>query len=198
MKRLATTFVVLPLAGVLTAGSLAAQQPSRAAAASARSAAIAASFTKNKHVVKERRGTRHEKYKRVTSEPVASTNPESLSGLYAVDDVGSTLQLDVRSDGRVSGSGTEMIGEGIARTFVLTDGKIEGALLTAIKVFRSGDRVKLEGAFLNRRSYDSPADQGFSQFGIGVISAPVMLHGDSHEKFFFRRKSAVSSEVVYH
>ena len=195
MKRFA---VIIPVIGLFSASTLPGQQSSTSQGASARTAAIAAAFSKNKHVVKNKRGVRLEKYKRVESEPVIGANPETLSGAYEVDGLGSTLTLKVSRDGRVSGSGTEVMAEGVARTFTLADGRIEGALLTAVKVFRSGGRERLEGAFLNRTSYESPADRGVSQLGIGVIGDPVIFHGNTHERFFYRRKSTLSSQVVYH
>ncbi|HEY0243133.1 MAG TPA: hypothetical protein VGC52_10785 [Gemmatimonadaceae bacterium] len=193
MTRLASTSVVLSLVGLTGAGALAGQQPSAVRSISARTAAIVAAFSKNKHVVKERRGVRHEKYKKVVSEPVLNTNPEMLTGTYEVDDIGSTLILQVSRDGQVSGSGTETLAEGVARTFTLKDGKIDGALLIAVKVFRSGRTERLEGAFMNRTSYDSPTDRGVSALGLGVIGAPLTFHGNTYEKFFYRRKSTVSS-----
>jgi hypothetical protein len=198
MKRLASTSVVLSLAGLISAGALAGQQSSTVRSISTRTAAIVAAFSKNKHVVKNKRGVSLEKYKRVESEPVIRSNPETLSGAYEVDAIGSRLTLQISRDGRVSGSGTEVIGEGISRTFTLADGRIEGALLTAVKVFNSGVREMLEGAFLNRTSYERPADSGVSQLGIGVIGAPVTFHGNTHERFFYRRKGTLSSQVVYH
>ena len=177
----------------MSASALAGQQASAFQSISARTAAIVAAFSKNKHVVKNKRGVRHEKYKRVESEPLITSRPETLSGAYEVDGIGSRLTLQIGRDGRVSGSGTEVVGEGIARTFTLANGRIEGALLTAVKVFRSGRSERLEGAFMKRTSYDSPTDRGVSALGLGVIGEPVTFQGNTHEKFFYRRKSTVSS-----
>lgn len=191
MKRLASTSVVLSLVCLMSASALTGQQSSAVRSISARTAAIVAAFSKNKHVVKNKRGVRFEKYKRVESEPVIASNPETLSGAYEVDDIGSTLVLQVGRDGRVSGSGTEIVAEGVARAFTLKDGKIDGALLTAVKVFRSGRTERLEGAFMKRTSYDSPTDRGVPALGLGVIGAPLTFHGNTYERFFYRRNGTV-------
>ena len=72
-------------ANVLCASLASAQQP---AGAQSRTQAIVASFNKSKHVSKEKRGVRKEKYIVVRSEPAVKQNPAEYSGSY--DASGST------------------------------------------------------------------------------------------------------------
>ena len=191
MKRPACTATLFALSLIFTnAANVSAQErTARATDAEARTREIAAAFAKHKHTIKEKRGVRHEKYKKVTSEPVVAANPQSLSGTYEVDDFGLSLRLQIDRDGRVAGSGTELIGEGISRTFTISNGRLTGALLTGMKVFPGGRSERFEGAFLNRTSYDSPSDKGFSQLGIGMIGRPLALQGMTIDKFFYRLKA---------
>src|SRR5215210_5051448 len=72
-----------------------------------RAQAIAASFSKSKHVVKERRGVRREKYRDVKSVPAVRANPASYSGIYEEPEFGFSLQLVVSADGKAEGTGHE-------------------------------------------------------------------------------------------
>ena len=191
MKRLLhTSFVGLLALGILSASAIPAQQlTSGTADTDARARTIAAAFNKNKHVVKERRGVRREKYKNVRSEPVISANPESLSGTYEVDDFGWILRLRVDRDGKVTGSGEDPIGEGISRAFTISNGRVQGALLTGTKIFAGGGSERFEGAFLNRTSHDSPTDPGLTQFGLGVIGKPLQLHGQTIDRLFYKLRA---------
>jgi len=126
MKRSYRYSHFLILAGALAPFSSVPAQPAlSSASAQTRTQAIAASFTKSKHVVKEKRGVRIEKYKR------------------------------------------------------------DGALLTATQVYANGTQNRFEGAFMNRTSFDSPADKGFTTFGLGVIGKEIVLGGNTINRFFY-------------
>lgn len=191
MKRPARTSIFLALALTFAiVGSVSAQQATaRAGDAEVRAREIAAAFTKNKHTVKTKRGVRHEKFKKVTAELVVRADPRSLSGTYEVDDFGLTLRLEIDRDGRVTGSGEEVIGEGISRTFTISNGRLVDALLTGVKVFPTGRTDRLEGAFLKRTSYESPEDNGFSRVGVGMLGRPLMLNGSTFDRFFYALKA---------
>ena len=186
MKRPARTAIFLALLIVANAANVSAQQSTtRAADADVRAREIAAAFTKNKQTVKTKRGVRHEKYKKVTADLVVRADPRSLSGTYEVDDFGLTLRLEIDRDGRVTGSGEEVIGEGISRTFTISNGRLVGALLTGVKIFPAGRTDRFEGAFLKRTSYESPEDKGFSRVGVGMLGRPLMLNGSTFDRFFY-------------
>ena len=180
--RLAAALISLSVAPIC-------QISAQSAAASTRTTQLVSMFSKNKHVVKEKRGVRMEKYKDVRSEPALRANPSSYSGTYSTD-FGFVITLQVGSDGQVEGSGREPIGDsGVARTFVLQNAKIDGALLTGTMVFSNRHREKLEGVFINRTSRESPNDPGTSKFGLGVITTPKYVNGNTFDRLFYERSS---------
>ncbi len=172
------TFIVIVLS-VVCAGSVFSQQLS----SQTKAREIAAAFTKNKHIVKEKYGVRMEKYKDVRSEPAVKSNIRDYSGVYEVPDLGYVISVQA-VDGRVQASGTEK-----SRAFTFENAKIEGALLTASKVYSDGAREKFEGVFLNRTDRNSPTDPGVSIFGLGVIlTTPFEINGLTYDKLFYQLK----------
>ena len=158
-------------------------------ASSVRSAELAAQFNKNKHVVKVKRGNAFEKYKDVSAEPAFRSNPASYSGTYE-GDFGFTLRLKAEPNGRVEGSGEEPLGEtNVRRTFVLRDARIDGSLIVGTKIYSGGGREKLEGVFINRTTREGPTDRGLTRFGLGVISQPKQISGQTIERLFYERTS---------
>jgi len=167
-----------------------AQQTHASQSAQTRTQAIAASFSKEKHVIKEKRGVRLEKYKRVQSDPVVKANPQDYSGRYEVSDMGLALQLRVDRNGTVEGSGYEPTGPDLSvrRSFTLRNGKIDGALLTATQVFANGNQDRFEGVFMNRTSFESPTDKGVTVFGLGVVGREITVAGNTNNRFFYELK----------
>jgi hypothetical protein len=173
------TFVVIVLSIVFAANVISQQLSSQTKAQE-----IAATFTKNKHVVKEKYGVRMEKYKDVRSEPAVKANLRDYSGVYEVVDLGFVINLQVGSDGRIQANGSEK-----SRAFRLENAKIEGALLTAAKIYQDGTRERFEGAFLNRTDRNSPADPGVTVFGLGVVlSTSFDMNGLTYDKLFYQQK----------
>ena len=189
MIRFNRSLAMAGIAGSVSLASVAsAQQSSRSASTENRTSAIVASFSKSKHATKVRRGVIREKYKEVRSEPVIRSDVQSLSGTYEDKDWGMALHIRVDANGTVTGNGTEQVAEGVMRRFELTNASIDGALLTGTKVYAGGATRKLKGVFINRTSFDSPSDKGYSEFGLGVIGTPVVISGVTIEKVFYRMK----------
>lgn len=173
------TFVVIVLS-VACAASVMSQQLS----SQTKAREIAAAFTKNKHAVKEKFGVRVEKYKDVRSEPAVKSNINEYSGVYEVQDLGYVISVQVGSDGRVQASGSER-----SRAFTLENARIDGALLTATKVYSDGAQEKFEGSFLNRTDRNSPTDPGVTIFGLGVVlTTPFEVNGLTYDKLFYQLK----------
>ncbi|MEO8575946.1 MAG: hypothetical protein ABI556_04565 [Gemmatimonadales bacterium] len=101
-------------------------------------------------------------------------------------DLGLVIHLQVGADGQVSGDGVEQIADGVARRFQLSDSRVQGALLTGTKLYGGGSTQRFEGVFINRTSYESPNDKGFTEFGLGVIGSPIAISGVTVDKFFYR------------
>jgi hypothetical protein len=182
-----------PLLGVLAANVLctgigSSQQPAGPAAQS-RTQAIVASFNKSKHVSKEKRGVRKEKYIQVRTEPVTKQNPAEYSGSYeALGLPGFSLRLRVDRSGRVEGTGSEPLNDDatVSRSFNLRDGQINGALITAKKLYADGSSEPFEGVFINRTSFGSPTDKGVTTFGLGVVGKGFQVGGQNLDRVFYQ------------
>src|SRR4051812_20790463 len=134
------------LVTLLVAGpAIAASQQS---SSQARAQQLAAAFSKQKHVIAERHGSRKEKYKDVRTEPLVKSNITEYSGVYQVADFGDVIDLRIATDGTIEAEGHDA--DRPSRSFVLENGKISGAVLTAVKVYRDGTRERFEGVFLTR------------------------------------------------
>jgi hypothetical protein len=145
---------------------------------------VAAAFSKQKHMAAEKHGVRKEKYKDVRTEPVIKQDISEYSGVYHAD-LGDVIDLRVGSDGRIQADGHDS--DQPSRTFVLENGKIEGAVLTAIKRYRDGATERFEGVFMTRTERNSPTDPGVTTFGLGVVLAtPREFGGNTYDKLFYR------------
>jgi len=112
------------------------------------------------------------------------SNISEYSGVYEVQDLGYVISVQVGSDGRIQASGSER-----SRAFTLENAKIDGALLTATKVYSDGAREKFEGSFLNRTDRNSPTDPGVTIFGLGVVlTTPFEVNGLTYDKLFYQLK----------
>jgi hypothetical protein len=168
---------------VVCAVNVVSQEPST----QTKTQAIAAAFNKYKHRVKEKHGVRTEKYKDVRSEPLVKSNIGDYAGAYEVADFGALINIQVGSDGRVQASGYEKVPQ--SRTFNLENVRIDGALLTAYKVYQDGTREAFEGVFLKRTDRNSPTDAGVTTFGLGVVlPTPVEQNGLTYQKLFYQLK----------
>lgn len=136
---------------------------------------IAAALNKTKHKVKEKKNIRVEIFIEIKNEPAARANPAEYSGEYDAFDSGITLNLNVDASGNVAGSGSELS----KGKFTLRDGKINGAILTATKVFASGATENLEGVFVNRSEAHGTSPENITSrrttFGFGVPNANLDL-----------------------
>ena len=132
---------------------------------------IAAHFNKSKHKVKEKYGVRVEKFLEIRSELALKRDARDYAGTY-IADFGTPLNIQVAADGRVEANGSEPA-PGRERRFTLRDARIEGALLTATKVYDDGTTEKFEGVFLNMTTRTNLNDtRGTTVFGLGVFYDP--------------------------
>jgi hypothetical protein len=178
--------VVAALNLFLVGAGVASAQVAGSMGAQARSQAIAASFSKFKNLSKEKHGVTKAKYLKIESQPAVRANPEDYSGTYEVPDLGFAMRLRVDQSGKVEGTGYEpIVDPAVRRMFTLRDGKIEGALITATKVYANGTAERLEGVFIDRTTFESPTDKGSTSFGLGVIGKPVEVSGLTLDKLFF-------------
>ncbi len=186
VTHIVPVFAALSLV-VADAGPASSQTIAAASEAQAQSQVIAASFSKFKSLSVEKRGIRKEKYLKVESTPAVKGNPADYSGTYEIADLGFGIRLRADRAGKVEGEGYEPLHSdpAIRRAFTLRNGKIEGALLTATKVYAGGYTERLEGAFMNRTTFESPTDQGTVRFGLGALGRPIQVSGMTIDKFFY-------------
>ena len=137
-----------------------------------RTQALVAALDKTKYKKKEKANISIEIYVDVKNEAVVRS-PSDYAGTYRDEDGENSLELRISSGG-VSGSGSEeMIDGGRTMRYTLRDASINGALLTATKVYENGEQRALEAVFVNRTvSAGKNANQIESRdtkFGLGFI-----------------------------
>ena len=139
---------------------------------------LAATFSKHKEIVRDKRGIRIVKYKDVRSEPAILANITEYAGTYRVADLDYEITIRIDSNGTIQAGG---------RTFELRDAKIEGGLLRATKAYRNGALERFEGVFLRRTVRDDPNDPGITTLGLGVVlTTPVEFAGNTYDKLFYQ------------
>lgn len=174
------TVALVALLAVCPAIAAPQQSPSQS-----RAQQLAAAFTKQKHRISEKYGVRREKYKDVRSDPLIKQDITEYSGVYQVDGLGDVIDLRIGSDGKIQADGHDS--DYPSRMFVLANGRIAGAVLTATKVYRDGATERFEGVFMTRTERNSPTDPGITTFGLGVVlTTPREFGGNTYDKLFFQ------------
>ena len=179
----------LIVANALCAGIASSQQPG-VGSTELRTQTIVASFNKSKHVVKEKHGVRKEKYLDVRSVPAVKQNPADYSGAYEAADLGFSLRLRVEPSGTLEGTGYDPLNDqpAVSRSFTLKNGRITGALITAMKLYGDGSSEPFEGVFIDKTVFESPTDKGVTAFGLGVLGKNFQVGGLSLDRIFYQLK----------
>jgi hypothetical protein len=160
----------------------------------ARTQEIIASFSKTKHEAREIFGIRKERYKEMRSEPVVKKDINGYSGLYEVPGLGFILQIKVAGNGKIEATGYESKNNDAAnvRKFVLKDTKLEGALLTAIKLYDDNLTEKFEGVFINLIDIEGISPTQIERrnitFGLGVTGVQTEKGSLKFDKLFYQSK----------
>lgn len=124
--------------------------------AAARTEQLVAALGKTKYKKKEKKNVVIEFYIDIKNEAVVKKNVADYTGSYVCEDGEYRVELKVSADGRVEGSGFDPIYENSnfdkpeSRKFTFQNAKIEGALLTATKVYENGGTKKFEAVFVDR------------------------------------------------
>src|SRR6185369_1722977 len=112
---------------------------------------LIAALAKTKYKKKEKKNISIEIYVDVKSEAIVKNDVREYSGVYEAESNDYRLELRVSADGKVEGNGYDSwFNDSKKQNFTLKDARIEGALLTATKVFEDGETGKLEAVFNNR------------------------------------------------
>lgn len=113
---------------------------------------LAAALDKNKYKKKEKHNISIEVYVDIKNVPIVKSVAD-YSGVYEADN-DFRLELKVGADGSAEGSGYDAIHVGddtAKKRFTLKGGRVDGALLTATKVFENGETENLEAVFADRK-----------------------------------------------
>jgi len=135
---------------------------------------LVAALAKTKYKKKEKKNISIEIYIDIKSEAVVKSNIQDYSGVYEADS-DYRLELRVSADGKIEGNGFDRDSNSKKQNFTLKDARIEGALLTATKVFENGETVKFEAVFNNRTvtqgKNPNEIDRRETKFGLGFIQS---------------------------
>jgi hypothetical protein len=142
---------------------------------------MAASLDKTKYKKKEKKDVSIEFYIDIRNE-VAAKSVAGYSGVYLAD--GYKTDLIVSTDGQAAATGYDSpAGDGKVVNFELRDGRVDGAVLTGVKVYENGETRKFEGVFVNRtvstgKNKDN-IDTQKTAFGLGFVESGPVIAGDS-------------------
>lgn len=134
---------------------------------------LLAALDKTKYKKKEKANISIEFYIDIKNE-AAVRDPAAYSGVYEAD--GYRLSLNIGADGSATGDGQDTFGPASGRgNFTLRNARVEGALLTATKVYADGRTSPFEAVFANRTiSTGKNAEKIESRethFGLGFIQS---------------------------
>lgn len=137
-----------------------------------RSQDLAASLDKTKYKKKEKRGFSFEFYIEIKNVPATRSDASQYSGHYWADEY--LLDLRHSSSGSAEGSGYDRSVNGAKqRSFTLQDLRIDGALLTATKVYENGETKPFEAVFVERTVAQgknvNAIERRETSFGLGFI-----------------------------
>ena len=113
---------------------------------------IASALDKTKYKKKDKPNFSIEIYIDVKNEPVLKGTAAEYAGEYASDDSDRCLSLSVAPNGEVTGIGrdTSPFDDARSLNFTLHDARIDGAVLSAVKVYENGETRKFQAVFVNR------------------------------------------------
>ena len=151
--------------------------------AGVRARELAGSLDKTKYKKKEKRDVTIEFYIDIRNEPAARSDAAGYSGVYLSD--GYKIDLNVLPDGKAAAKGYDspMGGNGKVVNFELRDGRVDGAVLTGVKVYENGETRKFEGVFVNRtvstgKNKDN-IDTQKTAFGLGFVEGGTVIADDN-------------------
>jgi len=137
-----------------------------------RTQTLLAALDKTKYKKKEKKNISIEVYVDVKNEAVLKADPSEYSGFYRAE--GYSLDLRVSKDGTAAGGGTDNNYESTTQAaFKLQDARIQGGLLTATKVYETGEKQAFEAVFANRTVTNGRNPDHINgretRFGLGFI-----------------------------
>ena len=144
---------------------------------------LAASLDKTKYKNKEKKNVSIEFYIDIHNE-VAARDPADYSGVYESD--GHRMRLKVSPAGDAVARGYDLQPwNGKAVNFEMRSGRVDGALLTGVKVYENGETRKFESVFVTRtvtmgKNKDNIESQ-VRAFGLGFIEDGPVVAGAAND-----------------
>lgn len=135
---------------------------------------LIAALNKTKYKNKSKKNVSIEVYVNVKSEAIVKSDVREYSGVY---ESGSDYRLELRVSAadKIEGKGYDDDNSSGGRNFTLKDARIEGALLTATKIFENGETVKFEAVFNNHTvtqgKNPNQIESRQTKFGLGFIQS---------------------------
>ena len=129
---------------------------------------------KTKYKKKEKKNVSTETYVDIKSAAVVKRNIREYAGVYESEGKDNRLEIKISAAGAVEGSGYDSFFDNSQRqSFTLRDARIEGALLTATKVYADGRRVPFEAVFNNQTRAEgknpNQINSRETRYGLGFI-----------------------------
>ena len=150
---------------------------------------IVAALDKTKYKKKEKKNVSVEIYVDVKNASAIKNSPADYAGTYSAD--GYRLDLRVAKSGEVEGGGFDSLAEdGKAVKFTLRNARIDGALLTATKVYENGEIRKFDAVFVTRTEKsgrnENSIDATATRFGIGYVETST-ANPESRNRMFLEK-----------
>lgn len=160
--------IVFIIFGLFSAGETLAQTSD----ATQKTQEIVAALAKTKYKHKVKKNFELEFYIDIKNEAVVK-NASEYAGVYESSEAGYRIELRIVG-GKIEGNGHESTFENSSRvTFTLRDARIEGALLTATRVYGDGSTKRLEAVFVNRTvtsgANPNKITSRETKFGLGFV-----------------------------
>lgn len=168
MPQVCITFIALVIFSLFSGSAVCAQD------AQQKTQDLIAALAKTKHKKKEKKGFSMESYIDIKSEAVVKNNVREYAGVYESAPAEYRLELRVSPDGKVEGSGYDSsLINSERQNFTLRNARIQGALLTATKVYAGGRTEDFEAVFINRTSVAGKNPNQISsretKYGLGFV-----------------------------
>lgn len=148
---------------------------------------LTAALGKTKYKKKEKKNISIEIYIDIKSEAVVKSDAREYSGVYEAES-DYRLELRVSGGGKIEGNGYDSFSNSKRQNFTLKDARIEGALLTATKVYENGETLKFEAVFNNRTvqtgKNPNQIENRETKYGLGFIQS----NGDWTNRVFLELK----------
>jgi len=148
---------------------------------------------KTKYKKKEKKNVSVEIYINIKSEAVVKNNIQDYAGIYQSEDADYRIELLISNDGKIEGSGFDSdLNRSQKRRFALENARVEGALLTATKVYADGAAETLEAVFNNRfivtGKNPNEINSRETKYGLGFIDSSEGDNGISTNRVFLEFK----------